>query len=106
MINDISLKNYVEKVMGQEMKKDANITQEIMRGEVPVDTGALQASIAIVGSNLEYKVGHRPALLIAKSGYDYGNIVYYGPGKRKPNRWIERTLAKLPSAIRSTRSQI
>ena len=108
--NYTNLEKYVAKVMKQELKKDANITQEIMRGEVPVDTGALQASIGIVESNsgneIGYKIGHRPALLIAKSGEDYGNLVYYGSGKRKPNRWIERTVVQLPSNFTKTRSTI
>ena len=90
--------------MNQELKKDANITQEIMRGEVPVDTGTLQASIGIEQTNDNgYRVGHRKGLLIAKSGYDYGEIVFFGSGRRKPNRWIERTIAKLPIAIRTGR---
>ena len=105
-LDNTALKRYVNKVMGQELRKDANITQEIMRGEVPVDTGVLQASIGIIGSNLEYKVGHRPGLLKARSGIDYGIIVYYGSGKRRPNRWIERTLVKLPNAFRKNRNAI
>jgi hypothetical protein len=91
---------YVNKLMEQKLKVEAKVLSSIMQSEVPVRTGLLRASITIARTGeLEYKVGHRPGILRAASGDDYGTSVYFGYRFRRPNDWVGRTLSRFKSRL-------
>lgn len=104
-LNMSGITKYVDKVVDQKLVFLANGLSDKMRDEVNFDTGLLQASVTKekIGNKI-YKIGHRPGLLIARSGEDYAKYVFYGSVKIEPNNWIAKTMSILPSLLaRSTR---
>lgn len=101
MLNYQNIEKQLNKIVDDKIKDIALDTYVTMRQEVPVDTGLLRASVSYMKLKpLNYRIGHRPKFLERIEGVDYGTIVYFGSRGRRPNDWINRTIARIKPKFR------